>query len=710
MNVQTRRTIPAVPVPNTMPRTWPNGRLSMAKILPMRDELSVIVANLADDLVQARSGWLDPVAALDRVRRRLGAVEALVWLCDGARARRVLHAGVVSARGPGVALELEDGAATIQRLRQTGTVLRRAGEVSGLEHFVPPGVESFIAAASIGADTITGVLVIGWSDRVPPYTAAEAVPLRTAAALLAVTASRPAPARMSITLADAIVESLHDPIAVVNNKGTIVAVNPAWAKSAGRLWNSVDAPPGPGANYFDAYRRTATSGGTEAADVVEAITAVAAGNSDGFETAYAHTVLGEERWTAITATPLRHNYAGALITHTDVTREKVAELAKGLVRSQFERLADDLPMPVVIVTADGRVLYGNQSWWEASGERGAPPTRETDWTGGMSAGTRAAARAALRAAAARGDRFRVDLRLKGTDGLYRWWMCTGVPRRAAEGGRGAYVCTCHDVTAARRVRSTLGEISTKLLAAEGAERGRIARELHDDVGQQVALLASQLELVTSTATSKGTLAEARRRLQDIAATLSGLSHRLHPGKLKLLGLVQTLSGLCRDVTRKSGVQVDFSAKAIPSNLADETAVSLFRVAQEALRNAVRHGHATKVDVQIKGGDTWITLRVTDDGVGFDPIGSHPAGLGLLTMRERVELVGGQLTITPKSPHGTSIEATVPKRVRRGGARRRPRTGGFGWDAGQPEEADAPQDDIPEDRSVPVRARRHLRGA
>ena len=704
MNIQLKahHTVLAPPGRDAVPRVWPNGRLAMAKVVQMRDELSVIVANLADDLVQARSGWLDPVAALDRVRRRVGAVEALVWMCDGARARRVLHAGIASSRGPGLALELEDGAATIQRLRQTGTVFRRAGEVSGLEQFVPPGVESFIAAASIGADTITGVLVIGWSDPEPPYTAAEAAPLRTAAALLAVTASRPTPARMSVALADAIVDSLPDSIAVINPKGTIVAVNAAWAKSAGRLWNSIDAPPTPGANYFDAYRRSAGNTGTDASDVIEAITAVCTGNSEGFETAYAHTVLGEERFTAISATPLRHNYAGAVITHSDVTRNKVAELATGLGQSQFERLADDLPIPIVIVTTEGQVLHGNQSWLEASGERGNPPRRQIEWTSGMSAGTRVAAKAALRTAAERGERFRVDLRLKGIDGLYRWWMCIGVPRRTPDGGRASYVCTCHDVTAARRVQSTLGDIATKLLAAEGAERGRIARELHDDVGQQVAVLASQLELVTATASTKGTLVEARRRLQDIAATLSGVSHRLHPGKLRLLGLVRTLDGLCRDVARKSAVQVEFTAKAIPSNLADETTVSVFRVAQEALRNAIRHGNATRVDVQIAGDDTWLTLSVTDDGVGFDAFASHPAGLGLLTMRERIELVGGHLTITPRTPHGTSIEATVPTRVRRGGARRRPRTGGFGWDTAESDDAGATRREIRDERSVPRR--------
>jgi signal transduction histidine kinase len=138
-----------------------------------------------------------------------------------------------------------------------------------------------------------------------------------------------------------------------------------------------------------------------------------------------------------------------------------------------------------------------------------------------------------------------------------------------------------------------------------------------------------------------------------------VSHRLHPAKLKLLGLLPTLDALCRDVSKESSVQVGFHAGPMPPGVGETTALCLFRVAQEALQNAVKHSHARRVDVHLASTPSHLILRVTDDGDGFDPLASRSAGIGLVTMRERVELAGGRLRIDSAPARGTTVEVTIP---------------------------------------------------
>jgi signal transduction histidine kinase len=236
----------------------------------------------------------------------------------------------------------------------------------------------------------------------------------------------------------------------------------------------------------------------------------------------------------------------------------------------------------------------------------------------------------------------------------------GAPQYGPDGRVETYVGVCSEITAARRTQSALGAVTAKLVAAQEAERSRIARELHDDVGQQVALLAAKVETLPFVQKrQRAAMAGVRRSLQSIATSLSSLSHQLHPGKIKLLGLAPTLRGLCVDIARESGLQIDFTAQGIPSDLAEEISVCLYRVSQEALRNTAKHSGADRVDVTLTGTPSQVTLTITDNGTGMDPLTSQSAGIGLLTMRERVELMGGTLSVDTDHPRGTSIQATVP---------------------------------------------------
>ena len=146
-------------------------------------------------------------------------------------------------------------------------------------------------------------------------------------------------------------------------------------------------------------------------------------------------------------------------------------------------------------------------------------------------------------------------------------------------------------------------------------------------------------------------------LQDLATDVHDLSHRLHSRILELHGLEGALKNICSSVSQQHRITVELHADAVPE-LPGEVNLCLFRVAQEAINNAVKHGHARQIDVFLQNEVDRLSLRVRDDGIGFDM--AHPAdGLGLASMRERVRFVRGRLEIKSQPDEGTELHTTVP---------------------------------------------------
>jgi PAS domain S-box-containing protein len=624
-----------------------------------RCDVSGAVAQLADDLLNPPSGAANAAAALDHLRLRLHASDALVWLSDGARAWRALHAGTTADSNEAVVVDLEDGAAIVHRLRHGGTLVRRAGEVSGLEHLLPPGVRSFVAAAAVKHETIVAVLIVGWRQNAPLCEAADVRYLRVGAALFGSAFDHAAPARDP--LPEAVLASIGGRVAVLDRNGIVIAVNSAWSDGGSR--HALAAPGGDtaGVSYVEICRAAATAGWADARSALEGIEAVRTGAADAFDASYPCNG-DQERWCHLSVRPLRRCEGGVVIELTDLTQSTVADLARRMSHARFEAFADTLPLPVWVSTTDGRVVYGNERWAEAGASHA--PEDDEHWTARVHPDDRERAAAAFALAAARGEGFEVEIRVRAVGGTYRWSVCSATPQHLSDGSVQVFVGACWDATAKHRAEAAFTQVAGKLVAAQEAERGRIARELHDDVGQQVAVLASRLDgMVQSyrprSADLRAALAHARATAQEIAATVHALSHRLHPAKLRLLGLVQTLDGLCRDEASSSGIEIRFSARDVPASLPEPITLCLFRVSQEAIRNALAHSGATVIDVHLQGAADTLTLRVTDNGRGFDPLASQASGLGLLTMRERVELVGGTLAVEAAQPTGTTIRADVP---------------------------------------------------
>ena len=205
-------------------------------------------------------------------------------------------------------------------------------------------------------------------------------------------------------------------------------------------------------------------------------------------------------------------------------------------------------------------------------------------------------------------------------------------------------------------------LGARLLRAQDTERARIARELHDDVSQQVAMLEIDLELLRGADRGlAGGLEEALTRAHGIARSVHDLSHRLHPAKLQLIGLVSALHGLQRELSR-TDFAITFTHQTVPPTLPTDLTLCLFRIAQEALQNALKYSRAHLVSVHLSGSPNGLELTIVDDGVGFDVKAAMGKGLGLISMTERLEAIGGTLEIRSKSGTGTRLEVRAPLRV------------------------------------------------
>ena len=220
-----------------------------------------------------------------------------------------------------------------------------------------------------------------------------------------------------------------------------------------------------------------------------------------------------------------------------------------------------------------------------------------------------------------------------------------------------------DITERLQAERTARELSGRLIAAQEAERARLARELHDDITQRLACLAidaGRIEFGLGGATPNETMRDLRDRLVRLSEDVHSLSYKLHPALLEDLGLPDALKAECERFSRHESLPVDVKLEGIPTKLPVDAGLCLFRVTQEALRNVARHAHANAAAVSLRPLDGGLQLAVTDTGIGFDPgEHRHRPSLGLASMRERVRLVGGELDIESSPGHGTSIVAWVP---------------------------------------------------
>jgi PAS domain S-box-containing protein len=261
-----------------------------------------------------------------------------------------------------------------------------------------------------------------------------------------------------------------------------------------------------------------------------------------------------------------------------------------------------------------------------------------------------------------GGVFSTEFRMFAKNGSIRWMLGKGeLLHNPGETGPGKIAGVTLDISELKRTQLDLQHLAKRLMEAHEEERRRISRELHDDIGQRVALLGIELDLVRQLLHGQDALRERVERAQlaagELGTDLHQLSHALHSSKLKYLGLPAALRELCTRMSDKHALTIQLDCDEQKFSIPEEEALALFRVAQEALNNVVRHSRATGVRVALNAIANEVRLVICDDGSGFDASGKT-GGIGLIGMRERMRAVTGDFQIISAPGAGTEIHATV----------------------------------------------------
>jgi signal transduction histidine kinase len=212
-----------------------------------------------------------------------------------------------------------------------------------------------------------------------------------------------------------------------------------------------------------------------------------------------------------------------------------------------------------------------------------------------------------------------------------------------------------------RAHQQLRQFTPRLIAAQEDEKRRISRELHDDIGQRLALLRIKLGSLTDVlppdeTEGRSKIVKLEGELDQLISDLHDVCHNLHSAHLDLLGLTVALEELCCQLAAQYRITINLTTEQLPEVLPDPVAICLYRVAQEALSNAGKHSKSSTIDVGLFYDGRLLRMRIKDFGVGIDP-SVRGRGLGLTTMRERLRMIDGVLRFHPV-PEGTEVEAEV----------------------------------------------------
>ncbi len=215
-----------------------------------------------------------------------------------------------------------------------------------------------------------------------------------------------------------------------------------------------------------------------------------------------------------------------------------------------------------------------------------------------------------------------------------------------------------------RTEQALASVNRRLVEAQEQERTRIGRELHDDIGQRLALLAVELQQLHENSLIlpdvRSRMSEFQKRISEVATDIQSLSHELHSAKLQYLGIAVAMRGFCREFGERQKVEIDFQTHDLPSPLPPDISLCFFRVVQEALHNSAKHSGGRNFEVRLWGTSDEIHLTVKDSGAGFDREAAKTSrGIGLISMEERLKLLHGTVTIEARPQRGTTIHARAP---------------------------------------------------
>ncbi len=375
------------------------------------------------------------------------------------------------------------------------------------------------------------------------------------------------------------------------------------------------------------------------------------------------TMWQQYKGSIVTVAGLQVMLVVALVA--SLTRRRRADRTRRESEGRFRLLSNAAPVMMWIAGPDKLCTDVNRPWLDFTGQSIAA-VMGTGWTNSVHPGDLSRCLETYHNAFDRREAFRMEYRLRRHDGEYRWILDTGAPRFLEDGSFEGYIGSAIDVTDLKLARVALSSLSQRLMQAHEHERTWVARELQDDLCQRLIVLTTQLHRLTEVPVG-GHEDEMRCRVEElsgqfsaVASEIFALSDQLHSSNLERLGLAAATRIFCKELSPEHQVTIVVNDTGIPIDVPNNIALTLFRVMQEAVRNAVKHSAVCDVTVSFRAAGSEIQLEVADHGVGFDPEAvMKRQDLGLIGMRERLSLVHGECTIDSRPGGGTRIRARVP---------------------------------------------------
>ena len=464
----------------------------------------------------------------------------------------------------------------------------------------------------------------------------------------------------------AIVDACVSNVAVLDESGAILYASKAW-----RLFDHYTTSESEGfeSASFESFKRLAASEFEESVDVTlaEDLRRILYGGEKEFHRNYYCPLVNDGRPFVMHAARL--NLPGStfrvLMTHEDMpaaredlenTKERLTQLLETTNVVNWEAEVEDQRFTYVSEQAVKMLGFPTRAWYQPNflAQHIHPHDRRRVMH-------------AYHKQAQLVEHFDLTFRMIGKEGQIAWVqnLVSLTPENGTATRMHGFMI---DISERKRSEEALKLLGSRLIAAQEEERKRIARELHDDLNQRMAVLSIELDqLSQKTRKSVGLqkrLHEMQLQAQEISSDIHRLSYRLHPSKLDHLGLSAAVKSLCEELslTQNGKLRVHFHPSEVPADLPKDVTLCLFRITQETLRNCVKHSGADCVQVVLTKTYNSIRLSILDNGCGFDT-GSDlmDKGLGFISMHERLRLVGGEIKIYSEPLRGTRIDVVIPLR-------------------------------------------------
>ena len=462
----------------------------------------------------------------------------------------------------------------------------------------------------------------------------------------------------------AIVDGCASNVAVLDESGSVLYASRAWRlfehdNDREEDWEEAST------DYFDSCHRFTTSSLDANANITlaEDIQQILIGEEKEFHRRYYHQSLKAHRPFLMHAARL--NLPGSilrvLMTHEELpvvqeadsnSKERLSELLDTTKILAWEAEGEGLRFTYVSEHANRILGYPAAAWYEPKflASHIHPDDRQRVLT-------------AYRRQARTTGQFDLSFRMLDREGRVVW-VQNLVSVTHEDGASGRMHGFLIDISERKRAEEALKDLGSRLITAQEEERKRVARELHDDLNQRMAVLSIELDQLSQEFPKPRSIRRRFQKLQqqaqEISTDIHRLSYKLHPSKLEHLGLASAVKTLCKELSRDGKLRIEFHESGFPAALPKDEALCVFRIAQEVLRNSVKHSGAESAQVVLKKTDNAIYLSVSDNGCGFDTNSDvMEKGLGFISMKERLRIVGGEINIRSQPKLGTRIEVLVP---------------------------------------------------